>query len=83
MVPWPFKLNVPSPYFLFFRSYLENRNFVTQVGPVFSNLYPILAGVPQVAILSPILYNIYTVDQPTTSQTNFAEFADGKIMFFA
>ena len=78
-----FKLKaiLPPPYFLFFKSYLENRNFVTQVGSVFSNLSPILVGVPQGAISSPILYNIYTADQPTTPQTNVAEFADDKMIF--
>jgi len=36
------------PYFLFFNSYLENRYFVTQLGSaIISNIFPILAGVPQ------------------------------------
>jgi len=54
---------------------------VTKVGSEFSNLAPILAGVPQGAISSPILYNIYAADQPTSSNTSVAEFADDKIIF--
>lgn len=64
-----------------FKSYLENRHFITKVGSEFSHLSPILAGVTQGAILSPILYNIYAVDQPTCTHTSVAEFADDKIIF--
>ncbi|VVC44186.1 Endonuclease/exonuclease/phosphatase,Reverse transcriptase domain [Cinara cedri] len=59
-------------------SYLEDRFFAVKVGSEISNLAPILAGVPQGAISSPILFNIYTLDQPTTSQTSVADFADDK-----
>jgi len=78
-----FKLKqfLPPPYFLFFKSYLENRHFVTKVGSEFSNLAPVLAGVPQGAISSPILYKIYTVDQPIFPFTTVAEFTDDKIIF--
>jgi len=78
-----FKLKqfLPPFYFLFFKSYLENRHFVTKVGSEFSNIAPILAGVPQDAISSPILYNIYAADQPISPYTSVAEFADNKIIF--
>jgi hypothetical protein len=54
---------------------------VTNVGSDFSNLAPIPAGVPQGAISSPILYNIYAADQPIFLYTLVAEFADDKIIF--
>lgn len=60
---------------------MENRYFVTKIGSEFSNLTPILAGVPQGAISSPILYNIYAADQPISPHTSVAEFADDKIIF--
>jgi hypothetical protein len=72
---------LPSPYFLFFKFNLENRHFVTNVGSEFSNLAPILVGVPQDAISSPIIYNIYAADQPISPYTSVAEFADDKIIF--
>ncbi|KAL4107417.1 hypothetical protein QTP88_017760 [Uroleucon formosanum] len=42
------------------------------------NIAPIIAGVPQGGILSPILYNIYASDQSTTPHTSIAEYADDK-----
>ncbi|KAL4085431.1 hypothetical protein QTP88_027290 [Uroleucon formosanum] len=72
---------LPPSYYLFFKSYLEDRFFATKVGSEISNLAPILAGVPQGAISSPILFNIYTANQPTTSHTSVADFADDKVIF--
>ncbi|VVC31114.1 Reverse transcriptase domain [Cinara cedri] len=77
------KIILPPPYYLFFKSYLEDRFFAVKVGSEISNLAPILAGVPQGAISSPILFNIYTSDQPTTSQTSVADFADDKVIYIS
>ncbi|KAL4119930.1 hypothetical protein QTP88_012684 [Uroleucon formosanum] len=80
-LPHKLKKILPPSYYLFFKSYLEDRFFATKVGSELSNLAPILAGVPQGAISSPILFNIYTADQPTTSHTSVADFADDKVIY--
>jgi hypothetical protein len=65
-------------YYLLIKSYLTNRNFRVCYGSSVSSIAPINAGVPQGGILSPILYNIYASDQPTTPHTLTAEYADDK-----
>ncbi|VVC42099.1 Reverse transcriptase domain [Cinara cedri] len=74
------KTFLSAPYFIFFKSYLENLHIVTKVGSEFSNLPHILAGVLQGAISSLILYK-YAADQQTSNHTSVAEFADDKIIF--
>jgi hypothetical protein len=46
-----------------------------------SSLVRISAGVPKGAVSSPILYNLYSADQPTTPYTSVADFADDKIIY--
>ncbi|KAL4085335.1 hypothetical protein QTP88_027194 [Uroleucon formosanum] len=65
-------------YFLVIKSYLSDRNFQVRIGDAFSSIANISAGVPQGGILSPILYNIYASDQPTTPNTMVADYADDK-----
>ena len=43
---------------------------------VFSEQRPMLAGVPQGSVLSPVLYNIYKADVPKSLSTQFAIYAD-------
>jgi hypothetical protein len=43
--------------------------------------YDIPSGVPQGAILSPTLYNIFTSDVSTTGECEFATFADDTAIF--
>jgi len=73
-----FKLKhfLPSPYFLLIKSYLDNRSFSVRHKNEFSTILKIKAGVPQGSDLSPLLYNIYTSDMPTSNQTLLATFAD-------
>lgn len=55
--------NLLSPsYFIFLKLYLENRTFTSRVSNELSPVYPIDAEVPQKAIYSLILFNIYTSD---------------------
>ncbi|VVC46558.1 Reverse transcriptase domain, partial [Cinara cedri] len=49
-----------------------------RVSTTLSGLAKISAGVPQGGILSPLIYNIYAADQPTSPNTAVAEFADDK-----
>jgi len=78
-----FKLKhfLPSPYFLLIKSYLDNRSFSVRHKNEFSTIQKIKAGVPQGSDLSPILYNIYTSDMPTSNQTLLATFADDTAIF--
>lgn len=63
---------------LLIKSYLSDRRFQVRFGSSFSGTANINAGVPQGGILSPVLYNIYASDQPTSRNTTVAEFADDK-----
>lgn len=74
------KLFLPPTYYLLIKSYLTDRHFQVRFGSSVSNIENINAGVPQGGILSPILYNIYAADQPTSLNTTVAEFADDKVI---
>jgi len=71
---------LPPPYYLFIKSYLTDRHFQIRYGSALSDIAAINAGVPQGGILSPILYNIYASDQPTTLHTSVADYADDKVI---
>lgn len=57
-------------------SFLKNRSFRVRVGSDYSTPFPITAGTPQGAILSPLLFNIFTADIPKTQNTYLHLFAD-------
>lgn len=63
------------------RSFLEDRTFSVNIGGVLSTTRPIQAGVPQGAILSPLLFNIYTSDMPTSLNVKTAVFADDTLLY--
>jgi len=75
-----FKLKkfLPPTYYLLIKSYLTDRHFQIRYGLAVSDIAVINAGVPQGGILSPILYNIFASDQPTTPSTSVADYADDK-----
>jgi hypothetical protein len=65
---------------LFF-SFLKNRSFQVCIGGSKSFSYNIPYGVPQGAILSLTLYNIFTSDVPTMGECELATFADDTAIF--
>ncbi|KAL4103929.1 hypothetical protein QTP88_019246 [Uroleucon formosanum] len=72
------KLILPSHYYLILKSYLEDRFFSVRVGSSFSSPTEIKAGVPQGAVIAPLLFNLYISDQPTSPHTLVGDFADDK-----
>jgi Reverse transcriptase (RNA-dependent DNA polymerase)/Endonuclease-reverse transcriptase len=62
-------------------SFLKGRSFQVTVGNSKSITHDIPYGVPQGAILSPTLYNIFTSDVPTSEFCNTATFADDTAIF--
>ncbi|KAL4103299.1 hypothetical protein QTP88_018676 [Uroleucon formosanum] len=71
---------LPTTLFLLMESYLTDRHFQIRQGSATSNIATISAGVPQGGVLSPILYNIYAADQPSTQNTIVADYADDKVI---
>ncbi|GFU03260.1 RNA-directed DNA polymerase from mobile element jockey [Trichonephila clavipes] len=66
-----------TPYLIkIIKSFLENRNFSVLVNHSYSPLKNISAGVPQGALLSPTLFNIYVNDIPRTSFSTICLYAD-------
>lgn len=64
-------------------NYLNNRNLFVYIAGDKSPIHPIFSGVPQGAVLSPILYNIYTADLSTifSTETQFAQYADDTAIY--
>jgi hypothetical protein len=67
-------------FFKIIKSYLSNRYFNTRIGDTFSSIAKISAGVPQGRILSPLLYNIFFLDHPTTPHTEVADYTNDKVI---
>lgn len=74
-----FKLiQIRTPQYLIklISSFLSNRSFCVKVNDTMSPETNINFGVPQGAVLSPTLYNIYTYDAPVLEDCEVAQFAD-------
>lgn len=70
------KKQLPTPYYLFLKSYLTQRKFYVKVNDDTSSICQINAGVPQGSVLGPVLYTIYTSDMPIEDNVTIATYAD-------
>lgn len=58
------------------QSFLKDRSFKVRVGTTSSTRHKIPAGVPQGAVLSPVLFNIFMSDLPQAVSHTVAQYAD-------
>lgn len=65
------------------KSFLEGRQFRVRVGLDDSHWRIIKAGTPQGALLSPLLYTLYTADINKAKYSHIAQFADDTALFYS
>ncbi|EFA13335.2 putative RNA-directed DNA polymerase from transposon X-element-like Protein [Tribolium castaneum] len=70
------KFKIPHYLTKIIKSFLDNRTFQVSLKNTLSKKHPIPAGVPQGAVLSPTLFNLYINDIPRSSNTTLSLFAD-------
>ncbi|GFU02968.1 RNA-directed DNA polymerase from mobile element jockey [Trichonephila clavipes] len=70
------KLNFPSYIIHLINSYLSDQTFQVKILVTLSRIGTVPAGSPQGSNLSPMLYNIYTHDFPTSPTVDVCLFAD-------
>ncbi|VVC34095.1 Reverse transcriptase domain [Cinara cedri] len=69
-------LNIPAAIYKLIKSYLSERCFKVRINETTSETKLIHAGVPQDSKCSPILFNLYVSDFPTTNNTEIALYSD-------
>ena len=65
-----------------FRSYLEDRKFLVNVGYTYSKLGELSCGVPQGSILGPLLFLLYVNDMPQAVSSDLLLYADDSGLAF-
>jgi len=68
--------NFPTYIIKIIQSFLSNRKSSVHIGHTKSNFFKPIAGVPQGSILSPILFNIFISDIPSTNNCTNYLYAD-------
>ena len=70
-------LGLPPPSCSWNKDFLANRPQSVRVGPHLSSIITLSTGSPQVCVLSPLLYSLYTSDcTPTFPSNSVIKFAD-------
>lgn len=70
------KLGLEGNLFRWVHHYLKDRKFYVRIGGELSDGFPVMSGVPQGAILSPILFNIMLSDMPSMHEVDAYCYAD-------
>lgn len=65
------------------KSFLNNRKFFISNNNFNSELFNIPSGVPQGAIISPILFNIFIHDLPTDNNVHTLQYADDTLIYYS
>ena len=65
-----------------YKSYLENRNFLVVVEKEYSNPGELLCGVPQGSILGPLIFLLYVNDMPQSIDLDLLLYADDSCLLF-
>lgn len=74
-------IGTPNYLIKVIKNFITDRTFTVMVENHISNPRKIIAGLPQGSPLSPTLFNLYTADIPTTSDTHTAQFADDTVIY--
>lgn len=77
------QMQFPKHTIKIINSFLSGRYFQVKFRNATSPVHPIPFGVPQGAILSPTLYNVYTSDAPNPSPCHRGLFADDTTFFIS
>lgn len=75
------QMKIPFPLIKLTESFLSDRTFIVKYEDQTSTVRKVTAGVPQGSCLSPLLFNIYTNDMPTTQKSNVSLFADDTMYY--
>ena len=76
-------LDIPSDLLNIIHSFLENRKGFINYGNFKSEIFDILAGVPQGSCLSPILFSLFVSDIPKPpGNIKLSQFADNIVVWF-
>jgi hypothetical protein len=79
------KINTPDFIITWIKEFLSNRSFSVKINNYSSEPHPISTGVPQGAVLSPVLFSIFINDIPLQHSKNRKYsllFADDLVSFF-